>query len=147
MRFALLTLALTATLASAVEPAPCYPASVIAVHDGDTATMLIETFPDELSRRGVRLSGIDTPELRGQCAAETANAQRARETLRGLLCPAGCGVAATVRVCLSSRHDKYGGRVDARVFTPAGLDVNQELIVAGVARSYDGKRRGSWCAP
>jgi endonuclease YncB( thermonuclease family) len=41
--------------------------------------------------------------------------------------------------------DKYGNRVRARIVTPAGADLSQSLIQAGLARPYKGEKRQPWC--
>ncbi len=43
------------------------------------------------------------------------------------------------------RHDKFGGRVLARVESNAGEDIATLLIAAGLGRPYDGGKRASWC--
>ena len=44
------------------------------------------------------------------------------------------------------RFGKYAGRVVARVELAAGDDFAGDLIAAGLARSYGGGARNSWCA-
>jgi endonuclease YncB( thermonuclease family) len=41
--------------------------------------------------------------------------------------------------------DKYGGRVDAAIATRNTADVSAAMLNGGWARSYDGRKRGSWC--
>jgi len=88
----------------------------------------------------VRIAGFDTPEIRARCAAEQAGAVAARDALRGLL--------AAGRVTMDRiRRDKYPGRVGARVFVD-GQDIASMMLARGdgLARPYQGGRRGSWCA-
>jgi len=42
------------------------------------------------------------------------------------------------------KWDKYGGRVLATVIV-AGKNLGDELIAAGVARPYFGKKKKPWC--
>ncbi len=112
---------------------------VIRVIDGDTIVVRAHPWLGVFIETRVRLAGIDAPELRGRCDSETALAGRAKDRLAELL--AG-GVAHLDGV----RHDKYGGRVRARVLDGAGTDVGAVLIAAGLARPYHGERRKPWCA-
>jgi endonuclease YncB( thermonuclease family) len=42
--------------------------------------------------------------------------------------------------------DKYYGRVEADVATvPDGLNLSEAMLKSGLARPYDGGRRGDWC--
>lgn len=120
----------------ATIPGPI-PVTVIATIDGDTLEVSARIWPDQTVRTAVRLDGIDAPELRGDCDGERALAREARDVLATM---AGRRV-----LLLRVRHDKYGGRVVARVLDEHGGDVGDRLIAAGVARPYNGERRGSWC--
>ncbi len=53
--------------------------------------------------------------------------------------------AARVEFC-QPLWGKYAGRVVARVVVD-GEDLAEELIVAGLARVYDGGPRQGWCEP
>lgn len=114
-------------------------AEVLSVIDGDTILVRARIWLDlELSVH-VRLAGVDAPELRGRCAEERHLAERARALVERAV-DGG-------RVVLSElEHDKYAGRVVARVTTPDGRDLASALLAAGLARPYDGGARGSWCA-
>ena len=114
------------------------PAQVLRVIDGDTFEARVRIWPGMDVTTLVRLRGVDAPELRGRCVGERAQALAARDALMTLLRE---GAVAVARVT----QDKYGGRVDADVSTARTVDVGQALIAAGVARRYDGGKRGSWC--
>ena len=86
----------------------------------------------------VRLTGIDTPELRGKCDREREKAEAARTALIGLL---GDGPVALSDI----ETDKFGGRVRARLASATHRDVAQALIAGGHARAYDGGARAGWC--
>ena len=112
-------------------------ALVLAVTDGDTFRARVEVWPGVEVVTAVRISGIDTPELRGKCAAERERALAARKALADLL--------AGGRVELREvAPDKYAGRVDATVLV-AGMPVGEALINNGLARRYAGGQRQGWC--
>ena len=112
---------------------------VIKIIDGDTIEVRAHPWLGVFIESRVRLAGIDAPELHGRCDGETALAARARDRLSELL---SGGVARLDDI----RHDKYGGRVRARVLDASGADVGAALIAAGLARPYHGERRRPWCA-
>ncbi len=124
------------TRADRAIPGPI-PATVVKVIDGDTLEVEARIWPDQLVRTAVRLDGIDAPELRGECDGERSLARRARDEL--------AATAGRDVLLLQVRHDKYGGRVVARVLDLMGRDLGDRLIAAGMARAYDGGARGSWC--
>ena len=115
-----------------------YPADVLRIIDGDTFEARVHVWPGLNVETKVRLRDIDAPELHARCSDELAKAQAARTALEGIL--AGGGVTLS-RVGI----DKYGGRVDARVATATTADVSAALLGGGYARSYDGRKRGTWC--
>jgi endonuclease YncB( thermonuclease family) len=90
--------------------------SVVAIHDGDTLTLLVGTVQHK-----IRLNGIDAPEL-GQPFA-----QRSRQFLADLC----FGKSVTVTVV---DVDKYGREV-GNVFVGQALS-NEELVRAGLAWHY-----------
>lgn len=110
---------------------------VIRTIDGDTLLVRARIWPGHEVTASVRLAGVDAPELRGRCDAESIAARRARSYLAKLI--EGGPVELT-----DIKPDKYGGRVVARV-TSAGRDLSELLILAGHARPYHGGKRGGWC--
>lgn len=125
-------------LAKRLNPAIVYPAEVVRVIDGDTFEARVRVWPGLDVDTKVRLRGIDAAELHARCAGELAEAQAARAALQSLLAEGGVTVS---RVGV----DKYGGRIDAAIATRGTADVSAALIKGGFARSYDGRKRGSWC--
>jgi endonuclease YncB( thermonuclease family) len=119
------------------------PAEVLSVIDGDTLEVRAVIWLGQTVSTRVRLSGVDTPELKGKCARERALAQRARAYLLDRLGP-GDGGRARVRL-RDIRFGKYAGRVLARVETARGEDLGQGLMAAGLARAYAGGARATWC--
>jgi endonuclease YncB( thermonuclease family) len=129
--------ATAAEAAAPVLPGPV-PAEVVRVIDGDTVEVEATIWLGQRLRTQVRLWGVDAPELKGRCAAERRLAARARAYTAAAL--------AGGRVALHDvRHDKYGRRVLARLVTDQGRDLGRALIAAGLARPYQGERRGGWC--
>jgi len=115
-----------------------YPAEVIRVIDGDTFEARVRVWPGLEVSTKVRLRNVDAPELHARCAEELARAQAARAALETMLAAGGVMVSQV-------GIDKYGGRVDALVATRDTADVSAALLSGGWARSYDSRRRGSWC--
>lgn len=113
-------------------------ATVLDATDGDTLRVRARIWLGiDLDVR-VRLSGIDAPELRGRCAAEREAALAARDLLARRL----VGASVLLR---DIRHDKYGGRVVARVEGPDGRDVSAALLETAGVRAYGRGPRVGWC--
>lgn len=125
-------------------PGP-YSATVLRVVDGDTFSARVGIWFGQEIETLVRLRGIDAPERAARCAAEAEGAERAARALADLL---GAGRVSLVNVA----GDKYFGRVvaDAVVTSPDGAfpptEIGPALLAQGVARGYDGRARGTWCA-
>jgi len=60
-------------------------AKVIKVYDGDTLTVEAYLWPGLEAKASVRLNGVDTPEIRGQCETEKQKAIQARDFVKGLI--------------------------------------------------------------
>jgi len=86
----------------------------------------------------VRVDGVDTPELKGKCAAERKLARRARGFVIDFLSAGG----VTLR---DVQYGKFAGRVVSRVLNGDGHDLTAALIAKGLGRIYAGRKRGSWC--
>jgi micrococcal nuclease len=134
---ALVTLGLLISSAQASEPATW---KIATVHDGDTFEVIIPDLPPKLQRVGIRVRGVDTPEMGGKakCATERILANQAREFTVAFL---GYGPLQLEDL----EWDKYGGRVDAQVLVD-GKDLAPALIAAGLGHPYSGKgKRAGWC--
>lgn len=118
-------------------PGP-FAADVVEVVDGDTLEVRVQIWLGQDVITRVRMTGIDTPELRGKCPAEKAMAQAAKEMLARLVADGGV-------VLRDVSYDKYGGRVLAVVSTRDGRNLAELLIAAGLARPYGGTARAGWC--
>jgi len=118
------------------EPAPSVPADVVSVYDGDTIIVDAHPWPGMTIRINVRLRGMDSPEIRGDCEAEVKAAKRARDRLAELV----RGGVRLENIALG----KYAGRVVADAISGAGT-LGEILISEGLARPYDGGKRAGWC--
>jgi len=115
-----------------------YEGRVIRVIDGDTIRVAIGIWPDE-EVAAIRVRGVDTPELKARCPEEHALAQKAKAFTAGFL-PAG-----SIVILRKIKADKYRGRYDADVQRSDGRELAAALIGAGIARPYQGAKRGAWC--
>ena len=118
-------------------------AVVTGAYDGDTLYVDADIWPGLIWSGSVRVLGVDTPEINGQCEQEKQWAVQARDYVRDLL------IDETVYLT-QIENDKYGGRVLAAVGVPkaddTGLDnLAQLLIDNNYGRAYDGGMRESWC--
>lgn len=108
-----------------------YRAKVLNVYDGDTITVDIDLgFSMTLRGLKVRLSGIDTAEMKSEDTALKDKALKARDWLRSQILNKDVFLE-------SSGLDKYG-RWLGKVHTKDGVCCNEELVKLGLAISYDG---------
>lgn len=118
--------------------------AVTRVYDGDTFYINIPDMPAVFGKNlGVRLHGIDTPEMRSSCKTE---AQRAAE--KKLALDAKDSLTSKIRNAkvielTDLKRDKYF-RLLATVKLD-GQDVAEQLIADGYARAYDGGKKVGWC--
>lgn len=117
------------------------PARVERVVDGDTVVVVASIWIGQTVTTHVRIAGVDTPELRGQCPRERDLAVAARDGLVALLAPP----SVTLH---NVRLGTYAGRVVAEIRDAQGRDVASTLLAQGLARTYGGRDpRPSWCPP
>jgi endonuclease YncB( thermonuclease family) len=142
---AMLRLMLTVLLCALSLPATAretMPGPVIAtvekVIDGDTLVVRAVIWPGHSVRVGVRLRGIDAPEMKSRCAPERAAARRARAALAALV-----GEDPVVLTGISG--DKYFGRVLADVTAAAGTPLAETLLERELVRPYRGGKRAAHC--
>ena len=116
-----------------------YEWEILRVIDGDTLEIKNECFPKEL-KLSVRVLGINTPEKgsRAKCDKEAKLAEKASKFTKQFI---GKNKTASFR---NIKWDKYGGRLLADVEIN-GKNLAGELVKNNYARSYDGKKKGSWC--
>jgi endonuclease YncB( thermonuclease family) len=127
-----------AQLARAPGPGSSPPAEASArfsptqvrVIDGDT-------FDHEGVR--IRIADIDTPEVRGRCAEESALAARATRRMAALLQE---GPFELHPLPDGRDEDRYGRKL--RIVTRDGRSLGDRLVAEGLARTWTG-RREPWC--
>lgn len=118
----------SAQLTSPVAAASVPTAGAVRVIDGDTF---------DYGGERIRIADIDTPEVRGRCPEERAQAALATQRLRALL---ASGPFELVR---SGRdQDRYGRKL--RVVVRDGRSIGDMLVAEGLARTWSG-RREPWC--
>jgi len=107
----------------------CEPVE-LRIWDGDTLRLGMTR-----EAESVRILNIDTPEIEGQCQYERELAQAAKHLLADLL--------EGQRVELRRQDtDRYGRTL--ATLSVGGRDVGDQLVAAGVARTWSG-RREPWC--
>lgn len=105
------------------------------VYDGDTLYATLQLGFDIFKYSSIRVSGIDTPELRGSSPEEKVLARKARDRMKKL-----CGKEIWVESLNGGEADKYG-RVLASVYQLDGTDIAAVLIKEGHAVKYDGSKK------
>lgn len=110
---------------------------LVSVYDGDTFFVHIPGVPAVFGRRiGVRLAGIDTPEIRASRSCERFDALQAKERLTALLSDSPFILSGVAR-------DKYF-RILADVTLPGGESVSKRLQDEGLAVPYIGETKRTW---
>jgi len=108
-------------------------------YDGDTCYITVSALPKELQTMSIRILGIDTPEIRGECEYEKELATKAKMF-------ANTAFRSASKIELKNIDwDKYGGRILADVYLDGEL-YSQKLINANLAKPYFGDKKESWCA-
>lgn len=111
--------------------------TIVDIYDGDTFFITIpDCDPLLCEKLGVRVRGIDTPEIRGKCEKEKQLARQAKLATEQFL---HGGLVELKRV----ERGKYY-RLVADVEVDGGL-LSDHLINLGLARPYDGGHRAGWC--
>ena len=114
---------------------------VVRVYDGDTITVNIPTWPSIIGNKiGVRIFGIDTPELRTKCAEEKKLAIKAREFVKDKINKAN---SVDLKEILRGKYF----RIVAKVLID-NKDISDVLIAQGLAVPYfGGTKKHKWCEP
>lgn len=110
---------------------------VVSVYDGDTFNADIDGYPAIIGHHiGVRINGIDTPELKDKRPAVKRLAVKAREYAARRL---EHGDVVELR---NMERDKYF-RIVADVYVD-GVSLGGELLDNGLAKPYDGGTKSGW---
>ena len=113
---------------------------VLKISDGDSFKVDILTHqPDSLFHKniGVRIQGIDAPEIRGRCVREKKLALRARTQLQRLLSQQ----PVTLHNCQRGKYFRIVCTV--RV---GKMDAGKHMLALGLAAPYNGhSSRPNWC--
>lgn len=119
---------------------------LVSCYDGDTCFFNIPNVHPLLGRRiGVRLRGVDTPEIRGKCDREKALAIKARDFVFKLLSNSKIiSIKKGVEIRLENTdRDKYF-RILAHI-TADGVNLSEILLKNDLAVSYKGGHKMNWC--
>ena len=136
---AALHLSLSAESISDKEYGSAFVSEVTSIYDGDTFRANLAGYPEIIGYRiGVRINGIDTPEMRAQCQKEKNLALQAKQLtvtqLRG---------AKKIEL-RNMKRGKYF-RIVADVYVD-GQNLGEMLIKRSLAVPYDGGHKGKdWC--
>lgn len=113
-------------------------AEVTSIYDGDTFRANIKNYPPIVGERiGIRVNGIDTPEMRGKCEQEKKAAQAAKQFTVDKL-----RNAKKIEL-RNMKRDKYF-RILADVFVD-GENLAALLLKAKHGIEYHGDTKQGWC--
>jgi len=106
----------------------------IKVYDGDTITVAFKPFKENgdesIYKYSIRLSGIDTPEMRTKNPNEKKKAIEVRDLLREKILDSFVYIEC-------DEFDKYG-RLMCCIFDEDNININKWLVDNGMANEYDG---------
>ena len=112
---------------------------VTSIYDGDTFRANIAEYPEIIGyRMGIRVNGIDTPEMRGKCQQEKVLARKAKQFTVAKL-----RAAKTIEL-RNMKRGKYF-RIVADVYVD-NQNLGDMLIEEDLAVAYNGGHKGKdWC--
>ena len=110
---------------------------LVEVIDGDTFRAKVKIWLGQTVTVKVRLKGVDTPEMRGKCAAERKLAQEAKSFAKKWL-------KENQTRLVGVHYGTYAGRVLATTQGNGGT-LGAALLSAKLAKPYRG-RRAMWCS-
>ena len=114
-----------------------YDVDITRVYDGDTFFANVEIWPQITINTGIRIKGIDAPEIKTKCQYEKTKGLVSKTILANLL-------KQSPRI-LNVEHGKYAGRVIADVELAGDRDVAEIMTRQGHAVHYQGGKRQKWC--
>jgi endonuclease YncB( thermonuclease family) len=110
---------------------------ITSIYDGDTFRCTIKNWPEIIGERiGIRVNGIDTPEMRDKRPEIKALAQQAKQFVVERL-------RSAQAVELRNLHRGKYFRIVADVYYD-GQSLAQDLLDAGLAKPYDGGKKQKW---
>ncbi len=125
---------------AATMPTPryVYRAALVAAHDADTQTYVLDLGFNVRLRVNIRILGINAPEL------ATPEGQVAQRAALAWLMGAGAGewplIIASQKAATPIGPDKFGGRYDALVWRQSdSTELGAALVTAGQARMWNGQ--------
>ena len=111
---------------------------IISIYDGDTLSINVPAWTPIIGEHiGIRIVGIDTPEIHGACPEEIALAKKAKDFLRNSI------VSAKKIELKNMDRDKYF-RIDAELWID-DKNIGDALINANLAHVYAGGTKIKWC--
>ena len=111
---------------------------IVKIYDGDTFFINIDNTLDVFGKNlGVRIKGVDTPEIRGKCSQEKFKAILAKEYLKESLDKANCIILKNLE------RGKYF-RVLADVYIN-GENMADKLLDQNLAVKYQGGKKHNFC--
>ena len=111
---------------------------IVKIYDGDTFFINIDNTLDVFGKNlGVRIKGVDTPEIRGKCSQEKFKAILAKEYLKESLDKANCIILKNLE------RGKYF-RVLADVYIN-GENIADKLLDQNLAVKYQGGKKHNFC--
>lgn len=124
--------------AFAGQTIPLSQDDILYIYDADT--FFVRCPECNKNKRGVRVMGVDSPEIKGKCQAEKLLARKAKQFAVGKI-----RTASIINLIPNPkrRYDRYD-RLLAWVQLD-GFDLGEMLIEAGLGREYHGGKRQGWC--
>jgi len=114
---------------------------ILKVYDGDTIKTQMP-LPAPLNKIGIRVFGIDTPEMggRAKCNTERELALKAKAVVEKL------ALSHSYMIVTNFEWDKFGGRIVGTVHI-GDANVAPTLLEAGLAYPYFGEKKNKyrWC--
>jgi len=137
----ILLLAIPTAINASSNYGSTFISGITSVYDGDTFRANIADYPPIVGENiGIRINGIDTPEMKGKCNRESALAKFAQEHTEKTL------LSAKVIELRNMKRGKYF-RIVADVYVD-GVNLGEQLVNQGFAVIYDGQSsRRDWCLP
>lgn len=112
---------------------------VISIYDGDSFKATITGWPALIGERiGIRVNGVDTPEMRGKCDQEKLLARKAKQHTVAML-------RSGKVITLENMHRGKYFRIVADVYID-GESLSESLIRSRLGVTYHGKTKSKdWC--